>query len=381
MGEFGRLTSQRLSTIVEEPQVPTEQNQQRPTNTYCLPDVSATSRSSEGGEDDKTAPSEKETSVVSQPRSMNIFSVPGKNIESSDSSDFADHNTPSPTASTVRETSTSAVEQTATTESNINLAIGESSVSHDKDSTAPSSPHAIQNTSDEPDNSPVNDTIAARTNDSGGSFSPSRQLHEFLQNLPADIPSNSLGPSPRPSPPATSGNEQGTEGVSSLSRVLRADFRRAEERPVTIQSPQVTSAAAKPDESPEKLPAIPPQGSSPPPPRRSERQRQQPERYSSAPTQRRKVINSDPENVGHAKGKTKKSTNTDKNKRQRNNKRKSTDLEREPTKRQKRFVRGQKARRKKSTSPPPAKASVSAPETVSVSARGRVRKVPQKYGP
>jgi hypothetical protein len=418
MGDIRRITSQALGTIAEDPQVPTEQNPPRSTNTYSLPDFSTTSESSQEAEDKKTAPAEKEASAAApsrstntyslpdflstsessqedesenlapaekkvpvaaaRSRSTNTFSVPEKHIESSDSSDSADHYINSPTVSSARETTATDVVPTST--SNVSSAIQEPPVSPDKVSTVPSSPHAVHNTSSEPIHSPAKDTTILHTNGSEGSWSPSRQLHEFAQEQPQGIPVNCPPASQEPTPHATE-KEQEAEGTSSPSPDLRDAPRSEEEISVAgtpdTPNPQTTSAATGSEEAIEQPPTVPRKTSPPTPPRRSVRQRRQPERYASAPAQRREVIKREPED----KGKTTKSTTKSPNKRKRQDKHKNADLEREaPAKRQKRSEKGRGAIRKK-PSPLLPFAGLSASETVGVSARGRMRKVPQKYGP
>ncbi|QKX59558.1 uncharacterized protein TRUGW13939_06694 [Talaromyces rugulosus] len=395
------------------------------TNTYSLSDFLSTSKSSQENESGNLAPAAKKVPVAAAPRrSTNTFSVPEKHIESSDSSDSADDYVHYPTVSSARETtatdavptstsnvsparetttidvvstSTSnispaieeapvypAMEMTATevvptSTSNVSPAIEEPLVSPNKDSTVPSPPHALHNTSDEPIHSPSKDTAISDIHGSEGSLSPSRQLHEFAQELPQDIPANSPPASQEPPPHATE-KEQEAKGTSSPSPDLREVSRLEEEISVAgtpdTPDPQMTSAATGSEQALEQLPAVPPKTSPPPPPRRSVRQRRQPERYDSAPARRRGVIKRESED----KGKTTKSTTKSPNKRKRQDKHKNEDLERgAPAKRQKHSGKGKGALRKKPAPLRPS-AGVSALETVGVSARGRMRKAPQKYG-
>jgi hypothetical protein len=140
---------------------------------------------------------------------------------------------------------------------------------------------------------------------------------------------------------------------------------------------QVASAATRPEEIPDTLA----QPSSPPLLRRSGRQRRPPQRYGSPPIQPEEVINGELEDGEHAKHKPKKSTPTSKNRTQRTDKRKHAGLEKAPTKRQKHATKGGTARQKKPAPQRRPPVVTFSSQTTCVRARGRVRKVPLKYGP
>ncbi|CRG90910.1 hypothetical protein PISL3812_07956 [Talaromyces islandicus] len=417
MGDIGRITSQALGTITEDPPVSTEQNPPRSISTYFLADFSTTSESSQEAEPTTTASAEKEALAVapskstntstlpefsaasepsqedenekpvaaqkdvfttSPPRSTNTFRVPDKHIGSSDSSDTTDNNADPPTLSPLKETTASGAEQIARTpSSDISHAIEETSVSPGKDSASLSSRHAIQKTPDGSNHSPDNDTTAARTKDSGDSLSPPSQLHESAQEQSVDISAKNLPASQEPSPKAI-GKKTAGEGTSTPSVDLREPPQLlSEETPAdgTLDTTiiQLPSAAT----GREVIPAVPPQTSLP---RRSGRQRQPPQRYASTPTQPHEAIKSEREDREQARQKNQTSTPKSMNSAQRKDKRKHAGLEKALTKTQKQAAKGGTARRKRPAQRHPPVVTFASKSTC-VSARGRVRKVPLKYGP